>query len=383
MPPSPKLKLLESIDDVPRDAWDALVPPSGRPLLEWAFLKAMEGSDSAIPEKGWRPRHLTLWEGDVLVAAAPAYEKAHPWGEFVYNDFEWPRVAQHFGVRYFPKLILAVPFTPVTGPRVLTHPTRERTPLVRHIARAAFEVTTELGFSSAHLQFGTPEETQLFAEEGFARAAGVQYHWKSEGERDFDGFLQRFNAKRRHMLRTERRQLEKDGTTIRTLRGDELTPEVMRFVAACYRDTVGKHDFGVHHLTDRFFELAGETLSHRSEVVLAEEQGRPIAAAFNLRGDKRLYGRQWGALDDRRFLHFNVCYYHSIERCLEEGLEAFEPGAGGEHKVPRGFDPSLVESAHRFVHPVFHQVMADFLGRQTPAIERWIAEAPASGRSRR
>lgn len=378
--PSPTLKLLTSIDEVPRERWDALVPPKGRPFSEWTFLHVLENSDSAIPDKGWIPRHLTLWVGDELVAAAPAYEKAHPWGEFVYNDFQWPRVAAHFGVRYFPKLILAIPFTPVTGPRVLTHPDYDRESLVRLVANTAFQVAAEMGCSSAHLQFGTDEETRLFEDEGFARAAGVQYHWHNEGEKDFDGFLGRFNSKRRHMLRAERRQLEKDGTTIRTLRGEELTPEVMRLAAACYADTVSKHDFGVHHLTDSFFEKIGEQLPHRAEVVVAEEAGRPIAAAFNFRGDKRLFGRQWGALEDRRYLHFNVCYYHSIERCLQDGLEAFEPGAGGEHKVPRGFDPTRVQSAHRFVHTGLHQALAHFLGRQTPAVEEWIRNAPRSGR---
>lgn len=372
-----QFKLLESIDSVPKSAWNALVPEHAKPFLDWDFLQVLEETGCVKAEAGWRPAHLSLWSGEHLVAAAPAYLKGHSWGEFVYNDFRWPQLAAHFGVRYHPKLILSLPFCPVTAPRLLTHPNWERKPLLAQLAQVAFEVAKGLGLSSAHLHFGSPEELQVFEEAGFAVDSGLQYHWENRGEDSFDAFLGRFNAKRRHMIRSERRQLERDQTQIKTLTGAELDSELLRFASRCYASTVEKYDFGMHHLNERFFTLLGERLPKHTEVVLAEEKGKWLGSALNFRNKHRLFGRWWGALDDRRFLHFNACYYHSIERCLEQGIQHFEPGAGGEHKIPRGFAPTLVQSAHLFVEPDLQRYLADFLSHHRARVARFLQETAA------
>lgn len=365
--------------DVPREAWDALLPPEGPPFLEWTFLDVLERSGCAAPEKGWGPAHLTLWRGTTLVAAAPAYLKSHSMGEFFYNDFRWPAVAAQLGARYFPKLVVAVPFGPATGPRVLVAPGEDVSELRAALLGGAAELAQAQGWSSVNGLFLSDAERPAWTAAGYAPGAGLQFHWTNRGYRTFDDFLARFNAKRRHMVRSERAQAAKDGTTIRTLSGAGLTPAVLSFASRCYDQTVEQHAWNAPHLNEAFFLAMGERFSHRAEVVLAEEGGRPIAAAFNLRGERRLYGRQWGAVEDRRFLHFNVCYYHSIERGIADGLEAFEPGAGGEHKMPRGFEPTLVHSAHWFAEPRLRAVLSTHLRREVAAYEAHVTELRASG----
>jgi hypothetical protein len=365
--------------DVPREAWDALLPPDGPPFLEWTFLETLERTGCAAPDKGWAPAHLTLWRGTELLAAAPAYVKSHSMGEFFYNDFRWPAVAAQVGVRYFPKLVVAVPFGPATGPRVLVAPGEDRAALTAALAQAAAELARAQGWSSVGGLFLAEADLPGWLAAGYVRGAGLQFHWTNRGYKSFDDFLARFSAKRRHMLKSERAQPARDGTRVRTIRGADLTPEVLAFASRCYDHTVEAHAWNAPHLNEAFFLAMGEHFAHRAEVVLAEEGGRPIAAAFNLRGDKRLYGRQWGAIEDRRFLHFNVCYYHSIERCIADGLEAFEPGAGGEHKMPRGFEPTLVHSAHWFADAALRAPLAAHLRREVAAYEAHVAEARAAG----
>lgn len=364
--------------DVPQQAWDALVPADAKPFLDWAFLDALEQTDCAVPERGWVPCHFGVWQGDRLVAAAPGYVKTHSLGEYMYNDFRWAEAARRsFGVDYYPKLILAVPFSPATGRRVLVAADADRAAMTRLVLHAAQELVRQQGWSSAHALFVRPDDLDVFEQEGWAGGAGLQFHWTNDGYRDFDAFLARFNSKRRHMIRSERAQLGRDGTSVRTLTGDALTEDVMAFVARCYEHTVDSHAWHAPHLTPAFFQQAARRLPGQVEVVLAEEGGKRLGAAFNLRGATRLYGRHWGAVEDRRFLHFNVCYYHSIERAIELGLEAFEPGAGGEHKLARGFEPALMHSAHWFAHPPLHAAMSGHLARE---VEYYAAQVEGARR---
>lgn len=368
-------KLLRSITEIPRETWDALLTEDAAPFLEWTFLQILEESGCASPERGWTPSHLTLWREGRLVAAAPAYLKTHSWGEFTYVDFSWDQLAAQLGVRYFPKLVLGVPFSPATGPRILTAQGEDRPALVAGLCQVARELARSEGYGGVHVHFPRTEDLEALQGAGFLRAAGMQFHWLNAGYPDFNAFLARFNSKRRSQLKAERAQLARDGTTVRTLTGSELTPEVMRLVTRAYFANLGKHAWSEPHLNESFYLLAGERFSHRAEVVVAEEDGRPIGAAFNLRGDKRLYGRQWGALEDRRYLHFNVCYYHSIERCIARGLSAFEPGAGGEHKMVRGFEPTVVHSVHWFPDQRLQAALAGWLPRQVARLEAQVATA--------
>jgi predicted N-acyltransferase len=363
------------MSDIDQARWDALQPADALPFLDWAFLDTLEESGTAAPSRGWTPRHFTVWRGADLIGAMPGYLKTHSMGEYMYNDFQWASVTPRFGVRYYPKLILAVPFGPAPGPRPLVAAGEDRRSVALVLFRAAQDFARTEKYSSVHVLFSRDEDLPLLAEAGFAQGAGQQFHWKNRSYRSFDDFLGRFNSKRRHMLKSERNQLSRDGTVVRTVRGEELVPRVTTFAGRCYEATVEKHAWNPALLTPAFFALAGERLRHIAEVVLAEEGGRPLGAAFNLLGARRLYGRHWGAVEDRRFLHFNVCYYHSIERCITDGLEAFEPGAGGEHKVARGFEPTVMHSGHWFVNQGLHAAMTDYLARVTIAYEQHVAEA--------
>lgn len=369
------VRVLGAVADVPQAGWDALVPDDARPFLSWDFLDVLEKSGSAVPERGWRPAHVTLWRDDALVAACPAYVKSHSMGEFFYNDFRWAQATPRFGVRYYPKLFVGVPFSPATASRLLAATDLDR----RALVGALQMVARQAGLSSVNALFVTEEDLAALTSQGFHAGAGMQFHWENDGHTTFDGFLSRFNAKRRRMIRDERAQLAKDGTRLKLVQGAQLTPELMRFVSRCYLNTVESHAWNAPHLTDAFFLQVAERLSDRVEVVVAEEDDRLLASAFNLRGDGRLYGRVWGAVEERRFLHFNVCYYQSIERCVTEGLRTFEPGAGGEHKLARGFAPTLVHSAHWFVDASLHDAMGDHLARERLTLTFQVDEARQAG----
>jgi predicted N-acyltransferase len=361
--------------EIDQAAWDALQPSEARPFLDWTFLRILEESGSVTPRRGWTPRHFTVWRGPCLIGAMPGYLKTHSMGEYMYNDFQWASVTPRFGVRYYPKLILAVPFGPAPGVRPLVAPGEDRREVSLALFRAAQELARTEGWSSVHVLFAREEDLPHLRDAGFAPGAGQQYQWKNHGYRTFDDFLGRFNSKRRHMVKSERAQPGKDGTIIRTVSGDALSPDVMEVAANAYENTVERHAWNPALLTREFFLLAGERLRHQAEVVLAEEGGRPVGAAFNLLGTTRLYGRHWGAIENRRYLHFNVCYYHSIERCIADGLQAFEPGAGGDHKVARGFEPTLVHSGHWFVDEGLHEAMSGYLARAVTAYEDHVRQA--------
>lgn len=372
-----EVRVLKAVSEVPRESWDALVPDAGRPFVSWDFLDVLEKSGSAIAARGWTPAHVTLWRNQVLVGACPAYVKSHSMGEFFYNDFRWAPAMVPFGVEYYPKLFVGVPFSPATAPRLLTTSPDDR----KVLAVALKEIARRAGLSSVNVLFATDDELETLESAGFHTGAGMQFHWENDGLQSFDEYLGRFNAKRRRMVRDERAQLAKDGTNVRLVQGasGKLTPELMAFASRCYLSTVEAHAWNAPHLTESFFIEMAQRMPERVELVVAEENGRLLASAFNLRGDKRLYGRIWGAVEDRRFLHFNVCYYDSIERCIQDGLEAFEPGAGGDHKLTRGFSPTLVKSAHWFANPSLHDAMGAHLERETAGMTSQVQRAREAG----
>ncbi|RKH54143.1 GNAT family N-acetyltransferase [Corallococcus llansteffanensis] len=371
------LRLLTSITDVPQTAWDALVDAGSTPFLEWAFLAALEESGSVVPERGWHPRHLTLWRGSRLVAAAPAYLKDDSHGEFVF-DAAWATAAERAGLRYYPKLVLAVPFTPVTGRRVLVAPGEDRPTREAELYGAALEYARAEGLSSVHVLFPTPEELPVLEAQGYAVRLGVQYQWTNAGYRTFEDFLGRFHAKRRHQLRRELRAPETQGITLRTLRGEALEELDPADAWRLYVSTVDRYPWGVRSLTPDFFARLLGSFRHRCEFVEARREGRRVAGAFNFIGPRTLFGRYWGALESHPFLHFNVCLYHPVEACIARGLERFEPGTGGEHKLTRGFEPHLTYSAHLFLHPGLDRAVRGFLAHERAAVESglplWWAE---------
>lgn len=339
---------------------------------------------------GWLPRHLVLHDGKTLVGAAPAYVKTNSEGEFVF-DWSWADLANRMGVEYYPKLVVAVPFTPATGHRVLWHPSRDRDETIAVFAQATRTIVKELELSSAHVLFPEEHEAKIWSEAaGFVVRHGVQYHWhnrpRSEGPplADFEDFLKTLPQKKRTQIRRERKQPAMDGVTIETLGADDLTPEIAETMYALYLTTVDKHFYGRRYLKKKFFDLVRTRFADRLAWVVAREDksGRIVASAFNVKKGDTLYGRYWGTFVDLPFLHFNVCYYHGVDQAIAEGLRHFNPGAGGEHKRVRGFVPTKTFSAHHVEHPRLRAIIDAHLQRERAAIDEYVASGGSDGDDR-
>jgi len=369
-----ELRLHPSMQAFEAAEWDALGGVREAPFLSHAFLKALEKTGCVGERKGWTPSHVALREGGRLVAAAPAYLKTNSEGEFVF-DYAWANAAARAGIDYYPKLLVASPFTPATGARLLVAEGVDEEPLLPAFAQGLRRLVRSLDVSGAHVLFPTETQAAGLARGGMMLRYGVQFHWQNRGYGTFEDFLKDLPSKKRTQLRRERKEMGAQGIAIRTYRGAELTPERVDAMYGFYLATVDKFVWGRRYLNRAFFEELA--LLPGVEVVLATDGKRPIAGALNLAGPKRLFGRYWGAKEERPFLHFNVCYYHSIEDAIARGLEVFEPGAGGEHKVVRGFAPTITRSAHVLAHAGLARAVGEHLERERAAIERAVAEGDA------
>jgi len=390
-----EVEVCTAIGNVPAREWDRLwshEPARASPFLSHAWLNALEQSGAVSPEQGWTPRHVLLQRGGRLVAAAPAYLKEDSDGDFG-RDWHWADAAQRAGIPYYPKLVLGVPFTPATGRRLLAAEGEDRRALARALVRAAREVCAEEGGHSVHVLFTWRDEVEDLGAAGLAVRLDFQYHWVNAGYRDFEQFLARFGAKRRNAIRRERGAPARQGIAIRSVRGDELarTPSAWaRDVARLHEASVSKMAWGRRFLDRAFYERVLRTMPERLEVVEARREGRLVAMAFNVVGEDRLYGRYWGAAEEHPFLHFNVALYHSVEECIRRGIAVFEGGAGGEHKLARGFEPAETWSAHAFVDPRLDGAVRRHLeeerSRSAAAVARWreeeaVLKGPPAGRS--
>jgi predicted N-acyltransferase len=377
-----KLKVLEGIADVREAEWDALFDPSGSPFTRHTWLEALEHSGCVGGDSDWEPHHLTLWDEDRLVAAAPAYLKHGSDGDFS-RDWGWAEAAERAGIRYYPKLVIAVPFTPVTGRRVLTASQASRPPLVRALMAGAAETARTLGATSVHVLFPTAEEALELEAVGLSRRIAFQYHWRNESYADPDAFLARLDAKRRHQARRERAAPTQQGIEIRTVRGEELKTARQAWGDSAFqlhRSTVDKLMWGRRWLNQAFYARIFHRMPEALEVVAAHRGERLIAGAFNVATPTHLYGRYWGCFEEHRFLHFNVCLYHSIDECIRSGLKVFEGGAGGEHKISRGFMPAETYSNHLFFDPRLEVPLSGYIAREAAeratALERFHAASP-------
>lgn len=358
-----------SITHIGREAWDSLVA-SGSPFLEYDFLLALEESGSLDPGSGWGTAILAVRRGDALLGALPFYVKSHSRGEFVY-DWAWAEAASRAQIPYYPKAVVAVPFTPVTGARLLIAPDTEGADEVRRaLVAAALEVAGALGLTGVHFNFITREEVSVFEDAGLPIRTQLQYHWQNAGYADFDDYLARFRSKRRANIRRERRKLAGAGVTTRVVTGEELDEALMRRVFRYYRDTVNRYFWGQRYLNEEFFVRVGANLRDRVHVVVAELDGREFAGTFNLVKGNRLYGRYWGSLEDVEFAHFEVCFYTPIEWAIAHEIEVFEPGHGGEHKFERGFEPVTTYSAHWLADPRLDNAVREALVHERAEVER-------------
>lgn len=355
--PAFTVRLLSSVGDTAPAQWDALTD-GGNPFVSHAFLTTLEDSHSVGAASGWLPAPLVIDGPDGRLAAAlPAYVKSHSQGEYVF-DHGWADAWRRAGGSYYPKLQIAAPFTPATGPRVLTREPAFAAPLLR----AAEQFCERHGLSSAHATFIEPAQVPLFERAGWLLREDIQFHWENRGYVSFEDFLAALSSRKRKDIRKERAAAQ-DGVTIRTLRGDAIRPEHWDAFWHFYQDT-GARKWGRPYLTREAFTLLGERMAARILLVLACVDDTPVAGALNFIGAEALYGRYWGAVVDKPFLHFELCYYQAIDAAIALGLGRVEAGAQGGHKLARGYEPVRTVSAHYIVHEGFREAVADFLARE-------------------
>jgi uncharacterized protein len=366
-----KVEILSSLATVDPRAWDTLVG-DGSPFLEWAWLASLEEAGCVSAETGWLPQHLVLFDGDRLIGACPLYVKGHSQGEFVF-DHGWAAAAERGGLAYYPKLLVATPFTPATGTRFLAHPEADRGLVVRTLAATLQSICRHGPFSSVHVNFCLPDEVETLGTLGFERRTGYQFQWINRGWHTFDDYLAAFRSKRRNQIKRELREILTQDIEIRTYLGAEIPDDLFGAMYRLYATTVDKFYWGRRYLNAELFDLLRQRWKHRLCFVVARRHGELLAGTLNVRKQAVLYGRYWGAFQEIRHLHFNVCYYAAVEICLREGITRFEPGAGGEFKYLRGFDPRATDSMHFIDDPRLAEAIRRYLTEERAANAREIA----------
>jgi predicted N-acyltransferase len=363
-----ELARVTSLERIEPGAWNALSP--GDPFMRHEFLVALEHSGSIGRRTAWRPHYLTARDNGRLVGALPLYLKYDSRGEFVF-DWSWADAYERAGGRYYPKLVASVPFTPATGRRLLVRPDADRAAVAAHLMQGALALQEELDASSLHVLFPTEDEREGLEAAGFLVRKSCQFQWHNRSYVDFDDFLGRFSSEKRKKAKRERRRIAEAGIRFERLRGDELGAREWDAVFEFYSRTFSRRG-RLPYLNRAFFDEISSTMPENLLVVLARHSGTPIAAAICFRGADTLYGRYWGSLADFHSLHFEACYYQGIEYCIEAGLQRFEPGTQGEHKISRGFSPTPTWSCHRLRDPGFHAVIAEFLARETSHVDAYM-----------
>ncbi len=364
--------VLSSIGQVDAAAWDRCAGTEN-PFLRHAFFSALEESGSSTAETGWQPQHMVLKTaaGDVL-GAMPIFLKSHSYGEYVF-DHGWADAFERAGGRYYPKLQASVPFTPVTGPRLLARydPGPEADAIKAALLATCIKLCERMDVSSLHVTFPTEDEFALMGESGFLQRTGVQFHWFNEGYESFEDFLASLASRKRKQIRRERRAVREAGLNVRTLVGADIAERDWDAFFAFYRET-GSRKWGVPYLTRPFFSLLGERLGDAVVLMMAERDGRPIAGALNLAGRDALYGRNWGCSEEHPFLHFEVCYYRAIDHAIARGLRRVEAGAQGPHKLARGYMPVPTYSTHWVANAVLRDAVSRYLDEETREVDRQI-----------
>ncbi|WP_426247912.1 GNAT family N-acetyltransferase [Pseudomonas sp. TWR3-1-1] len=363
------LHRLDSLSAVSAQEWDALVPAS-QPFLRHAFLSALEDSASLGPHSGWQPEHLLHYEDGQLHAALPSYRKWHSYGEYVF-DHEWADACERAGIDYYPKLLTAVPFSPVSGPRLLAARAEDGFAL---LAALPGYLESE-GLSSAHINFTDPLADNALAQQpGWLQRLGCQFHWQNREYRDFQDFLDTLSSRKRKQMRKEREQVAGQGFEFEWLEGHQVSEAQWDFVYACYANTYAIRR-RTPYLTRAFFSLLAERMPEAIRVVMAKQANQPVAMAFSLVGGDSLYGRYWGCLAEFDRLHFETCFYQGMDYAIAQGIQRFDAGAQGEHKLIRGFEPVITHSWHYLRHAGLKAAVSDFLRREREGVLAYAQEA--------
>jgi uncharacterized protein len=362
----PVLKIIEDLADIPAAEWDALA--GGDPFISHAYLYALQESGCATAQFGWQAQFITLWQDGRLLGAMPLYLKMNSYGEHVF-DFAWADAYRQNGLRYYPKLVCTVPFTPVTGARLLASSDEAR----KLLLNAALDLARDAGVSSLHCLFLNEADARVAQDAGMMLRQDVQFHWHNPGYRDFEDYLAALSRDKRKRIKQERRKVREAGIELQCVTGEHATREQWTFFASCYA-----HTRQMHHsppaLNEDFFRRIGAARPQHTLLVIASREGKMIASALDLFTGDTLYGRSWGAFEFHPGLHFEACYYQAIEFCIARGIATFEGGAGGEHKLARGFLPVTTRSAHWLAHPQFARAVENYLQREADAIADYVNE---------
>lgn len=374
------LKACASIKEIGKTDWDACANPllaeadcgiPFDPFLSYDFLHALEESESAVPQTGWAPYHVVLTDDQQGVQGVmPMYLKSHSRGEYVF-DYAWADAFERAGGRYYPKLQVAVPFTPATGRRLLTRPSARVAELEKYLLSGAMQIAEQVEVSSVHITFVNKEQWDRMGELGFLQRTEKQFHWFNNGYETFEDFLGALSSKKRKNIRRERRDARANDIEIELLQGDDIQEEHWDAFYHFYMDT-GSRKWGVPYLTREFFSMIGESMADKVLLILCKRQGRYIAGAINFIGSECLFGRNWGCIEDHPFLHFEVCYYQAIEYAIANGLKRVEAGAQGPHKLARGYLPVHTYSAHWIVNEGFRDAVNRFVDEERQYVDEEI-----------
>jgi len=378
-----EIRVADSVGELDGERWNALVGDDS-PFLEWEWLSSLEDANCVGPETGWQSGPLVASEGGRLIAACPMYVKSHSDGEFVF-DWGWADAAFRAGIDYYPKLLVGVPFTPVSGARMLVAADADRATWEERLSNALRDLCLGNRLSGAHVNFCRESEFEALSSAGFLPRIGFQYHWINHGYESFDDYLGCFRSKRRNQIRRERRALAEQAVRIEVFTGEEIPDALFEQMYRFYLATIRVRSWGRQYLTLQFFELLRERYRDRLVFMVAYHAGEPIAGTFNVRKGDALYGRYWGTLRPLRHLHFNVCYYAAIEYCIKNGIQRFEPGAGGDYKQVRGFDAHPTLSGHFLSDPRLAAAVKQFLNRERVHADEtitWLREQSALKQTR-
>ena len=359
-------RVISTINEVAAEEWDACAGQTN-PFVHHAFLNALEESGSVSAKTGWQPQHLVVNDEDGRMAAClPMYLKSHSYGEYIF-DWGWADAYERAGGSYYPKLQAAVPFTPATGPRLLV---REDTSNEYYnvLIAAMVQLSRQHKVSSLHVTFPPEDQWEMMGNAGFLQRTSKQFHWENRGYETFDDFLGELSSRKRKAIKKERRQVVEQGVKLKALTGDELTEDHWDAFYEYYIDTIGRK-WGRPYLTRDFFSILGESMSDLAVLVIAEHEGRRVAGALNLRGSDTIFGRNWGCVEDFKFLHFEACYYQAIDFAIKHELKWVEAGAQGPHKIQRGYLPRTVYSAHWIEDPNFRDAVERFVDQERREVE--------------
>jgi uncharacterized protein len=386
-----QIKVAQGLGAVPAAAWDRCASSrqdlgtgedTYNPFVSHAFLSALEESGSVGGRSGWLPLHVLVEdEGGNLLAAAPCYLKSHSQGEYVF-DYAWAEAYQRAGGRYYPKLQVSVPFTPVTGPRLLVAEGPAAAEARRQLIAGLRLLRDQVKSSSIHATFLPERDAEAFGREGFLERTDQQFHWLNDGYASFDSFLGALSSRKRKTIRRERREALANGISIEWVTGGSIAESHWDAFFAFYMDT-GSRKWGRPYLNRRFFSIVGTKMADRVLLIMAQRNGRPVAGALNFIGDSRLYGRNWGCIEDHPFLHFEVCYYQAIEFAIARGLARVEAGAQGEHKLARGYQPVITRSAHDIADPSLRRAISSYLEEERLYVREAAEELSAATPFRR